>query len=414
MVFRYISMALLVTLSGSASEAADWPRFRGPNGIGVVADKGVPTEWSLDKGVKWKTPIPGEGNSSPIVSKGKIFLQSSTEDQSKRTLICLDASTGKIDWNKEFNGGTVKIHKLNSPASSTPTADGEKVYAVFWDGDHQHLTAWSYVGEMLWQRDLGAFASDHGAGLSPIVVGDQVIINNDQQDFAEVQAFSAKTGEPTWKKARQAYRACYSTPFTLGKVDGPSELIVSSTAGITSYNPKNGDVIWNWMWKFDRKGLRTIGSPIALDGVIFATSGDGGGDRHMVALKPSAKGKLGDKDILWQKKKGTPYVPTLVTDGKRIYWVLDKEGTLICANPKTGAEIWSERLGGGAVTASPIIVDDKLIIITERGAVYVAKTGDSFELIAKNSINEVVYASPAVADGHLFIRGQKTLYCIGN
>ncbi|QVL32151.1 PQQ-binding-like beta-propeller repeat protein [Telmatocola sphagniphila] len=410
---RWLLGLLLWAGFGLTVSASDWPRFRGPNGTGTVADKDVPITWSATQGVKWKLDLPGNGNSSPIVSRGKLFLQAASEDQSKRYLICIDASKGTIDWQKEYKGGRVAIHKLNSPASSTPAADGEKVYAVFWDGKNLYLTAWSYGGEMVWEHDLGEFRSDHGAGLSPIVVGDQVIINNDQQDFAEIQAFSAKTGSPTWKKARQAYRACYSTPFVIQKPKGPSELIVTSTAGLTSYNPDTGAVNWNWMWKFDKKGLRTVGSAIAQNGIIIAASGDGGGDRHMIALKEGASGTVPDSSVLWQKKKGTPYVPTVIGDGKYIYWVLDKEGTLVCANPKTGAEVWSERLGGGAVTASPVIADGKLYIVTEKGTTYVVKTGDKYDLLSKNTLNETVYATPAIADGHLFIRGMKSLYCLG-
>src|SRR5262245_14791532 len=155
--------------------AADWDRFRGPAGLGTAGDKTIPVSFG-PKDALWKTPIPGRGNSSPIVSKGKIFLQTASDDGSKRSLICVDATTGSVEWSKDVKGSMGKIHNKNSMASSTPAADGERVYTVFWDGRRISLSAWDFTGKQLWNRDLGSYASQHGAGLSPMVVGDKVIL----------------------------------------------------------------------------------------------------------------------------------------------------------------------------------------------------------------------------------------------
>src|SRR5687767_12715608 len=138
-----------LALAAPTLAAADWPRFRGPGGLGTAPDKDVPVDFAPSD-VRWKTPIPGRGNSSPIVSKGKVFLQSASEDGSKRALVCVDARTGQIDWSREVPGAFAKTHNKNSLASSTPTADGERVYVVFWDGRRVHLTAWDYAGQSLW------------------------------------------------------------------------------------------------------------------------------------------------------------------------------------------------------------------------------------------------------------------------
>ena len=408
--------------------AADWDRFRGPQGLGTAPDTDLPVNIGPNE-ILWKTPIPGRGNSSPIVSKGKVFLQTATDDNRKRALVCVDAASGKIEWAKDVKGGppSHRIHVKNSMASSTPAADGERVYAVFWDGKNIFLTGWDYAGNQLWTRDLGGFKSQHGPGLSPVVVDSRVILNVDQDDLAEVQAFDPKTGELVWKKSRTAYRACYTTPFVLER-DGKSEVIVSSTAGVTAYDPKDGAEIWNWTWvwrpaggpKGKAKGgpggpLRQVGGPIYHDGMIFCISGDGGGDRHMVAIKPGTTGDATDSALVWEKKRGTAYVPMVLAKGPYLFWIADKENKAICAEAKTGKVIWEERLPGSkSVSASPVLVNGKIYSVNEDGRLAVFEAGPKFNLLAEADLKEDVFASPAVADGRMYVRGANHLFCIGN
>lgn len=419
--------------------AAEWNRFRGPDGLGTAADKNVPIVFGPTSNVLWKTEIPGQGNSSPIISKGKVFLQTASADKLKRSLVCIDVTTGKIDWSKDVKasakidwtrptkGTSANTHDLNSHASSTPAADAERIYAVFWDGIRISLTAWDYSGNQLWSRDLGTFKSQHGPGLSPMVVGDRVILNVDQDDLAEVIAFDAKTGDQIWKKSRPAFRASYTTPFILER-DGKQEVIVASTAGITAYDPKDGASIWNWTWVWkpdpanppkDKKGgpggpLRNVGGPIYHNGLIYAISGDGGGDRCMVAIKPGTSGDVTDSALVWDKKKETPYVPMVLARGDYVFWVTDKENLGICAEAKTGNIIWKERLGGTSqVTASPVMIDGKIYAPTLGGRVSVFEASPKYNLLAENDLKEEIAASPAVAEGKLFIRGTKHLFCIG-
>jgi outer membrane protein assembly factor BamB len=415
---RFAILAVAIATPGLF--AADWDRFRGPDGLGAAADTALPVSIG-PKEILWKTPIPGRGNSSPIVSKGKVFLQTSAADNSKRSLVCVDAASGKTEWSKDVNGGppNQKVHDKNSMASSTPAADGERVYAVFWDGRRISLTAWDYAGKPLWSKDLGSFKSQHGPGLSPMVVGDRVILNVDQDDLAEVEAFDPKTGDLIWKKSRTAYRASYTTPFALHR-DGKDELIVSSTAGVTSYDPKDGTAIWNWtwVWKSAKGGpggaLRQVGGPIYHDGLIFCISGDGGGDRHMVAIKPGTNGDVTDSALVWEKKKGTAYVPMVVANGPYLYWIADKENRAICAEARTGKVIWDERLPGSKpVSASPVLAGGKVYSVSEDGRVYVFEAKPKFNLLGESELKEDVFASPAVANGHLFIRGASHLFCIG-
>jgi outer membrane protein assembly factor BamB len=417
-VHRFAMAIICLVLCAATAAAADWPRFRGPNGAGIADDKTIPAKWT-EKNFIWTTEIPGKGHSSPIVSKGKIFLESSSTDLKERYLICVDAKSGQIGWSKNVPSGKGHTHTKNSPASSTPAADGERVYAIFWDGHNLQLAAYDYAGALKWKQELGSFFSDHGAGMSPVVVGDKVVVNVDQGDGklpgkADLRAFDAKTGEPAWSKKRDPERACYSTPFLLEKADAGPELIVASTGGVTAYDPKDGSEIWHYVWKFDRARLRTVGSPIFHQGMIFAVAGDGGGDRNMIAIKAEGKGQVGSKNLVWQKKKFTPYVPTPLAKDGMIFWVTDKESIAICADAKTGEEIWNERLGGGAeVSASPIMIDGRIFVINEKGTVFVVAAAKSFDQLAKNELKESVFATPAVADGRMYVRGAKHLFCIG-
>ncbi len=412
---------LAVAIFAVNLSAADWPRFRGADGLGVSTDTTVPVTFGPSDYL-WKTPIPGKGNSSPIVSKGKVFLQTASEDASRRQLVCVNASTGKIEWAKDMPGTVAKTHAKNSLASSTPTADGERVYTVFWDGKTISLSAWDYAGEQLWSKNLGRFVSQHGPGLSPIVLDGRVILNIDQDELAEVVAFDAKSGDEIWKKSRTAYRACYTTPFVWEK-DGKPTVVISSTAGVTAYDPKDGAVVWNWTWVWNTKNakggaggpLRNVGGPILHAGLIYAIAGDGAGDRHMVALKADGSGDVTDKALVWEKKKATPYVPMVLARGDYVYWISDKENKAVCAEAKTGKVMWDERLAGsGEVTACPVMIDHKIYSITESGRVSVFPADPAqFELLGESDLKEGVYASPAVADGRLYIRGTKHLFCVG-
>ncbi|WP_029629990.1 PQQ-binding-like beta-propeller repeat protein [Zavarzinella formosa] len=408
MTTRRIALFTLLISAVSVS-AADWTRFRGPNGFGIADETGIPT--ALDaKSLAWKVEIPGRGISSPVISKGLIFLQTASDDGGQRSLIALDEKTGAVKWKQDITGHTAKTHAKNSLASSTPAADGERVYAVFWDGGKISLGAWDYTGKPLWSKDLGKYESQHGPGLSPMVYGNLVILNIDQDGQAELVAYDVKTGDVKWQKSRTPFRASYATPF-LTETKSKTELIVSSTAGITSYDPKNGNANWNWKWVFTSKmPLRNVGGSLLHNGMIFAVTGDGGGDRHMVAVKADGT----SQKPVWEKKKGTPYVPMMLAKGDWLFWITDKENVAVCVEAKTGREVWSERLGGsGQVYASPLMVGDTIYSVNENGMVFVFKAAGKFDLISKNDLGEEVLASPAVANGHLFIRGDKHLFCYG-
>ena len=404
------ALAILL-LTAALSQAGNWPRFRGPNGTGESDDKSIPITFSETENMLWKTALPGIGHSSPIVWGDSLFLQSASPDGKDRWLICVDTKDGSIRWKTTIPGSKATIHKFNSFASSTSATDGERVYSVFWDGKKIAMYAHDFKGKELWKRDLGDYESQHGVGHSPLVYGGKVIFANDQDGLAVLIALDAKTGEVAWQAKRKAFRACYSTPFVMQKGGGPVELIVASTSGITSYDPANGKENWDYSWKFDGMALRTVSSPVTTGGFIFANSGDGSGARHTIAVKVGSKGQDVSHNLAWEEKKTYPYVPCMLTRGEYLFWVNDK-GLAGCTVAATGKEVWSERLGS-PVTASPILVHGDIYVVGEDGTVYVYAASAEYKLLGQSKIGESVSATPAVADGKLFIRGNKHLFCIG-
>jgi outer membrane protein assembly factor BamB len=403
-------VVLLVSLS--LSPAADWPRFRGPNGTGTAAGP-LPT---IDaRSAVWKAAIPGRGVSSPIVVGGKVFLQSASTDGSKRMLLCLSAADGQVLWTKEMPGKPSKTHAKNSLASGTPACDGERVYCVSWDGDALTLLAYDVAGKELWSQPLGGFTSQHGPGMSPAVYNGLVFVNVDEDGntggHAVLSAFDAKTGEKKWAVARKPYRASYSTPFLLERPGRPAELVLGTTTAITGYEPATGRVLWSYPieWPAGQMPLRVVGSPIYAAGLIVCYCGDGGGSRYMIAIDPDGQ----QPTKVWDVAKGpTPYVPCLLTKGDLLFWIADN-GIACCAEVKTGKRLWEERVSSKDVTASPALVGDDILVIAEGGQVYVLKADREFDLVRKADVGEGVMASPAVADGRVYVRGASHLFCFG-
>jgi outer membrane protein assembly factor BamB len=404
---RRFGIFLLAIISATLA-SADWLRFRGPNGTGTT-DAALPVRWKAED-ILWKVSIPGVGHSSPVIGAGHVYLQSASEDGRERWLLCLDAATGKLLWKATAPGQSAHTHKRNTLASSTPALDDKRVYAVFWDGKKVSLCAFDLQGTRLWQQDLGDFRSQHGPGFSPVVIGDKVVVTNDQDGSAVLLAFDTRSGEPAWKAERKAYRACYSTPFLLDSNDG-KQLIVVSTAGVTGYDPKSGKELWNCTWPPARMPLRTVSSPVFVDGLVVATAGDGAGDRLAIAVKPGGSGDVTATNIAWEDRKAFPYVPSLLGLGKHIYSVNDN-GFIACHLAATGGLLRQERLTG-AVTASPLLAAGKVYAVTEEGDVLVYSATPELKRLAVNHLGERVIASPAAADDHLFIRGQEHLFCIG-
>ena len=401
------------TLTLSLAPAADWSRFRGPNGSGVA--EGVLPKIDPKKPL-WKVEIPGKGVSSPIVVGGKVFLQTGAKDGKTRTLLCLDASNGNTLWTKDVPGEPAqpkKLHNKNSLASSTPTSDGESLYCVWWDGAAVALNAYDMNGKEKWRASLGGWDSQHGPGSSPVLHGGLVFVNVDDDDHAELIAFDAKTGERKWIAERKKERACYTTPYILKRGDKPEELILGTTHVITSYQPATGKINWEYQvtWPPGKMPLRVIGHPVYAGGLMVMSCGDGNGSRYMLAIDPDKRTPA----KVWDLSRGSlPYVPCMLVKNDLVFWIGDTpSGFACCAEAKTGKLLFDEQISTKPPSASPVMVGDQILTIAEDGEIVVFKAEKEFEQVTKVKLGEGVFASPAVADGRLYIRGTTHLFCFG-
>jgi outer membrane protein assembly factor BamB len=421
-----------------ASGGSNWPQWRGPAGQGVSSDKGVPTAWSATENIKWKTEVAGRGHSSPIVWENRIFLTSTIEGdvvpgaQAVKHLIngkefkhpdwagsdrhqtlkvaCLDADTGKMLWEKIAYEGTVfdHRHRRNTYASPTPVTDGRLVYAYF---GSEGLYAYDFKGNLAWKVSLGGVPTlGMGAGTSPVLYENLLILQCDQHmgESSFIVALDKKTGKQVWRTNRKV-QTSWTTPIIVSHANR-TELITSGNELIISYDPRTGKEIWRC------EGVRShaIHTPMVGHGMVFISSGYPA--KRTIAIKLGGSGDLtGTPFIAWKYEKGTAYVASPILYGDYVYLISDK-GILTCLDAKTG-EVKYE---GGRVPvpatfmSSPVAFDGKILISSEDGDTFVVKAGPAHEILRTNSLGEPIYASPAIAAGKIFIRGEKHLYCIAN
>ena len=402
-----------------------WSRFRGPNGSGVSSDRNIPLTFGPADNILWKIETPGVGNSSPIVWGNRLFLHAASRDGKQRSLVCLDIHDGKVRWQKTFSAQPAKIRSDSSLASSTPATDGSSVFVCFWDGKDVVAAAFDLEGKQLWSKNLGVFNSQHGPGASPILYQDKLILAHDmdKDDFTTkvpnpkpsmLIAFDKRSGEVLWETPRTAERACYSAPFLRNGTDSKRpELVVTSTTAVTGYDIENGAKLWEAKgWQDTKVPMRTVASPaLAGDVLCLCSAGDSG--RFALGLALPKAGTTEPPSRLWENRKDLPYVPSPVAHGDHFYFVTDA-GYAGCISARTGKREWLERItSSGGFYASPLMIDGKIYAASSSGDVYVVQAEPKYRLLAHNELGDVVRATPAVADGRLYIRGERYLWCIG-
>ncbi|HMG36834.1 MAG TPA: PQQ-binding-like beta-propeller repeat protein [Blastocatellia bacterium] len=422
--------------AGLPPAATNWAQWRGPEGNGVSIETNLPLEWGASRNIKWKTPIPGRGHSSPIVWGNRVFLTTDLEGDAvpgakaiehkiegqvfkhpdsvgadrKHTLkaLCVDRDSGKVLWERTSYEGTVydDRHRKGSYASPTPAADGTYVFAYF---GSEGLYCYDFSGNLVWKSTPGQIGTyGMGPGTSPVLFENTVILQCDSEDGAKsfVVALDKKTGKEVWKTPRKV-QASWSTPLIVRSAQR-AELITSGNELIVSYDPKTGRELWH------AKGHESnaIPTPVAGQGMVFVYAGFPVKRTFAIALGGSGD-LTGSKSIAWQYDKGTAYVPSSIAYGDYLYLMTDR-GIITCLEAKTGKVVYE----GGRVpvpatfTASPVAFDGKIILTSEDGDSFVIRAGPKHEVIATNSIGEPVFASPAISDGMIFIRGEKDLFCI--
>lgn len=405
-VFAGLSM-LLGLLSAATVQAENWPRFRGPDGLGISEDATIPEKWT-EKDVAWSVELPGVGHCSPVVWGEHLFVTSATDEGKSRTLYCLDSASGKIRWSKTEQFATNKLHAKNSFASSSPATDGERVYVPFADDANYALLAYDLEGNLSWKVSLGPLKSQHGLGVSPIVFEDLVILPNDQDGPSSVVAFDRRNGKQVWKTDREAREASYATPIIVELSGSKPQLIcVSGATGMTSLDPWTGEL----NWKTKPLPQRTVASPAFAGGLIYVTCGQGGKGTRLIGVDPTGHGDVEESHVKVRRDKGLPYVPTIVGYGDWIFFWNDN-GVVSCYDARTQEPVWEKRVGGN-YSGSPIIVAGKLYCIDESGQVVVLAAGPKFEELGVTPLGDASHSTPAVANGRLYLRTFHKLTCVG-
>jgi hypothetical protein len=434
---------LAIVIAGAGALAADWPGFRG-NNISGIAEGAAPTSWDAVKGtnILWKTPIPGLAHSSPIVWGNRVFVTTAissdpkefrhglygdvepSPDVSKHTwkVYCLDRDTGKIVWERiSYEGAPrTKRHTKSSQASATPVTDGKHVVAFF---GSEGLYSYDVNGKLLWKQDLGVLNAgwfydpdyEWAIASSPVIYKNLVIVQCDIQKNSFIAAFDLDTGKQVWRTARPEIPSWGTPAIYQGK--DRAELVTNSTKAIRGYDPATGKEIWT----FKVKNSEVIAtSPVIAKDLIFIANGYPP-VQPIFAIKPGAngeftleEGKETNEHIAWSKTRGGPYMCTVIAAGDLLYSV-SNQGVVSAYQISTGERVYQSRLSpnqGTSLSASPVYADGKLYFASEDGDVFVVKAGAKFELLATNPMGEVLMATPAIADGTIFIRGEHTVFAV--
>lgn len=397
--------------------AQEWTRFRGPNGTGESEAKGILATWT-EADYNWKATLPGIGHSSPVLWGEKLFLLSADPNSATRYILCLGADDGKEIWRREFKSDAHHLHPRNSFASCSPAVDDERVYVAWSTPDKSTVKALTHDGEDAWEIQLDPFVGMHGFGGSPMVYKDLLVLNMmslespeqlpKAQDYkkvgdAYVIALDRKTGETRWKTPRDSDVAGYSVPCVFTNADGRDELVCCASGNdVFSLNPEDGKLNWS----VDAFSMRAVSSPVIAGGLIFGSTGSGGGGNYVVAVTPGKQAA-----IKYEIKQQAPYVPTPVARGDLLFLWSDG-GVASCIDAPSGDTVWQKRIGSN-FSGSPVRVGDKIYCIDEQGVVHVIAAEKEFKLLGKNPLGEPSRATPSVARGQMFLRTESQLISIG-
>ncbi|MHC4070694.1 MAG: outer membrane protein assembly factor BamB family protein [Planctomycetota bacterium] len=446
--FLMITVLIVTNVDVLADSADDyWPTWRGPNRMGVSPKGNPPLKWSETENIKWKIKLTGdESNSSPIIWGGKIFFQTAVKTEvhgapnvqsaslvpvarmgrgrgrrggfgsSKPTniykfnLVCLDRGSGKLLWQKTVcevlpHEGHHRDHGF---ASYSPVTDGKLVWANF---GSRGIYCYDTDGNQKWSKDLGPLSTvmSFGEGGSLAVAGDAVIVVRDQEGDSFIFALNKQTGDVIWKKARDE-RTSWATPLPV-EVDGKIQVITSATNLVRSYDLETGDVIW----QCSGQTRNVIPSPVAGFGMIYCTSGFRGS--ALLAIELGRTGDLSDTDaVKWKLDEATPYVPSPLLYGDKLYVCRVNDAVISCYNARTGEPYFLkqplEQIKG--VYASPASAAGRIYFVGRNGVTCVLKPSEKVEVLAVNTLDDRIDCSPAFVGDEMYLKGKSNLYCIAN
>ncbi len=396
----------MVPAEGEAAKY--WPRWRGPGGQNVVPDGPYPDQWSATDNVLWKVPLPGRGNSSPIIFKDRIFLTTAHDKGKQRSIVCLNRADGKLLWETAAPAGAPeKVQGKNGWASGSASTDGERVYAYF---GNDGLLCVDLDGKQVWHVPLGPFDAYHGTACTPLLYKDRIILFQEHRGKSGsfVAAFDKRTGKELWKVPRKE-TVGWGSPVAI-RVNGKDQLIVSSQFTVYAYDPDNGKVLWTCAGNL----VEVIPAPAVGHGLLFCCSGRAG---PTLAIRPAgAAGDVTKTHLLWKTLKGSPFVPSPLVYGDELYTINDIISVVSCFDAKSGKLLWQGRLGEPkkeGISSTPVAVNGKVFVTNDDGDTFVLKAGKAFQLLHVNHLGEKTLASPALLDGRWYFRTDRHLMCIG-
>jgi outer membrane protein assembly factor BamB len=388
-----------------ATQASDWPRFRGSTGLGYTTATNLPLTWNAKSNVNiaWRAALPKSDNpySSPIVSSGRVFVTSALNNPIEHHVLCFSASDGKLLWDTKVEPGPWILKDLRGGyGAPTPCADGKNVFVVFGSAV---IASLDFDGKMVWRKELEKHNFDVALGSSPILYKDAVILDCDQNNkTSSFIGFDKANGAIKWEEKRPKAIYAHSTPAIV-TVNGKPQMLVSANGAIQSLNPDNGEMIW-WC-----SAPGDASSPAFAHNLVFADSGRGG---KAVCVDATGAGDVTKTHLKWTYPQIPEGLSSAIIYGDFVYRTHNPE-TLKCIRLSTGELIFNERLPGISTWASPFATPDERIYFASAGKSYVLKASDKLEVLATNDIGEESRASAAVADGKIFLRGGKNLYCVG-
>lgn len=433
--------AMVLSFTGLAAAAEHWPQWRGPSSAAVSPDSGLPTSWSRDTNLAWRVPLAGAGASSPIVWGDRVFVTSQVGDAivapGRHPRLARDdqslaeregtiggrrdpAAAGPIwlvveafsredgrrlwEYRMEATGPLPALHEKHNLATPTPVTDGERVYAWFGNGQ---IAALDMEGRIVWSRHLGRdyspFVTRWGHGSSPALHGGVLFLLCDHERASYLLALDARTGRERWKADRGSGRISHSTPLVVPAPEG-HELLVNSSERIDAYDPASGALLWY----AGTRRQTPVPSAVFHGGRIYLSRGYRNSD--YLAIRPGGRGDVSGSHVDWRAPAGASYVPSILYYEGLVY-VTNEIGIVTCADAATGERIWQHRLGG-VFFASPVAGDGKVYLVSETGETYVLRAGRRPDVLATNDLGERFLASPAVANGRLFLRSDRTLFAI--
>ena len=385
-----------------------WSRWRGPSGQGIVAPGKYANFWSPTANVKWRTQIPGRGNSSPIVWADRIYVTTAQDNGGKLSMLALGRADGRTLWETVVpQEGVEHVHQKNGHASATPLTDGRAIYASF--GRHG-LVAFDLNGKILWHRRFGVIENYHGPAGSPVLYKDRLFLYQDHNGTsgqrAFVAAFDTQTGKTLWETPRTE-TVGWGTPVVI-TANGRDELIVNSQRRVAAYDPATGKELWTV------RGMtyEVIPTPAVGEGLVFASSGRAG---PTFAIRPGGSGDVTSTHVAWSTPKGSPFVPSPTVHEGLLYLINDMQSILTVYEAKTGALVYQGRLGVAqreGFSASPVVVNGEVFFTNDEGETFVVKAGREFKLLHTNTLGERTLASPALVDGVWYWRTASSLVAI--